>query len=297
MNKISATRGDDSFPSVRMFSSALVCVCAALLGACSVLVDANRVQCSENAECTKRGPAFADSVCSAGVCEAPPLSKQWNCPALPTNQTPSYKLTLHLTDAVSVKPLPGVDASLCRKLDINCDNPVTVGVSDAKGDVTMQVDAAFDGYVMLIGSMLVSELYTFSAPMSGNLDARASLLTSKAAAGLAQAAGGAWLADRGLVLLDTTDCEGKAVANVSYSVTGPKDASSYVFYTVTNFPTNDATATDESGYGGVVNLLPGVATIAATLASGTANERAVGNVSLNVRAGFITYGTVTPASL
>jgi hypothetical protein len=214
------------------------------------------------------------------------------------NQIPAYKLTLHVTDAVSAKPLTGVAAALCRKLDINCESPFAMITSDAKGDVILQVDAAFDGYVMLTGSMLVSGLYTLSPPTSGNLDARVSLLTSQAAAGLTQAAGGVWLAGHGLVLINTTDCQAKPLANVSYSITGgAKDASTYVFYTQKSFPLSSATSTDESGYGGVVNLLPGVATISATVASGAANERVVGNASLNMRAGFITYSTITPASL
>jgi hypothetical protein len=267
-------------------------------GGCSVVVDADRPQCSTDAECVSRGGAFADSFCSAGICQSNSMSPQWTCPGIPSSMTPAFKLTLHLNDAVFQKQLPGVTAQLCRKLDINCTTPSNTTVSDASGTVTLQVEAGFDGYVTLSGDMFVPELYAITPPRAGDLDVSASMLSFAAAAGLTQAAGGAWLTDRGLVLLNTTDCAGSNLADVSYAVaTGAKDNSSYVFYTAKNFPTSGASATDESGYGGVVNLLPGVVTISATLAANGPGARTVGNVSLNVRAGYVSFSSVSPSSL
>lgn len=268
------------------------------IGGCSVVVDADRPQCSKDADCVQRGAAFADSICSAGICRANPNAAQWECPAGPSNMNPAYKLTLHLTDAVLQKQLPGVTAQLCRKLDISCSSPSNTTVSDATGTLSMQVEAGFDGYLTLSGNMLVPELYAIAPPRTGDLEATTSLLSPTAVSGLTQAAGGTWLMDHGLVLLDATDCAGGKLANVSFSVAGgAKDSSTYVFYTVKSFPTMGAVGTDESGYGGVINLLPGVATISANLSAKGGGTRQVGNVSLNVRAGYISFSNVSPSSL
>ena len=269
------------------------------LGGCSVLVDANRTQCSQDSDCTKRGAAFATTVCSVGTCQEAPVPAEWSCRGIPAAQTPAYKLTLHLRDVASQRLLSGVTAQLCRKLDINCDNPSSPLLSDDKGTVVISVDAAFDGYVLLTqDKALVPELFALNAPASGDLDLSVSLLSPQTAAGLTGAAGGAWMSERGLVLLNARDCTGATVANVSFSVTGgAKDNSTYVFYTVQDFPSKAATATEATGYGGVVNVPAGVTTVSATLAANTAGARQVGTVTLNVRAGFITYSNVTPSSL
>ncbi|HVZ35070.1 MAG TPA: hypothetical protein VG963_21740 [Polyangiaceae bacterium] len=44
---------------------------APLWASCSVLVDADRAQCSSNADCRGRGAAFAESVCIRGECRPP----------------------------------------------------------------------------------------------------------------------------------------------------------------------------------------------------------------------------------
>ncbi|MEY4514031.1 MAG: hypothetical protein RLZZ450_6153 [Pseudomonadota bacterium] len=50
-------------------------LCAAftssLLGACSLAVDADRLQCAADVDCRQRGEAFADTVCMAGSCREP----------------------------------------------------------------------------------------------------------------------------------------------------------------------------------------------------------------------------------
>lgn len=44
--------------------------CALLLGACSLTIDAERVQCSKNSDCTQRGGRFTGSICVDAICRA-----------------------------------------------------------------------------------------------------------------------------------------------------------------------------------------------------------------------------------
>ncbi|HEY3255798.1 MAG TPA: hypothetical protein VGJ91_17695 [Polyangiaceae bacterium] len=262
---------------------------------CSVVVDANRPQCSTDADCTNRGAEFAGSVCKAGLCEADP---QWSCPAVAPAH--SYKLTMHLQDAVSMKPLPGVAAHLCRKLDVNCQNPIAGSdvVADDGGVVTLSIDSGFDGYVELTDSKISPSLYFFSTPASGDLDLPTVPLASPGAATLiVKSAGGpstTWLADHGIVLLNAFDCEGQPAANITFDIGGAPDPATFIFYLVNTLPTTATTITDATGYGGLVNVPVGTSTISALLAP---SGREIGNISILVRAGYISYSSVTPNSM
>ncbi len=261
---------------------------------CSVLVDADRPQCSQDSDCSNRGAAFAAAVCAAGLCEVDPL---WSCGALPVSQTPSYQLTMHLQDAVSSKPLSGVVARLCRKLDVTCQSPIGSKVlSDDTGGVAMPIEAAFDGYVQLMDSKIAPALYFLTAPASGDLDLPTVPLASPSVAALIvqQAGGTTWLDERGIVLLNAFDCLGQPADNISYSIGGTPDSATFIFYLVNGLPTTDATVTDSTGYGGLVNMPVGVSTIAATIAP---SGRKVSNISILVRAGYISYSSVTPNSM
>jgi hypothetical protein len=263
------------------------------LPGCSVLVDANRAQCSTDTDCTERGADFVGAVCKAGLCEVNP---QWSCDAAQASATPGYKLTMHLQDAVSSEPLPGILAQRCHKLDLTCENPVAMTTADMTGGVTMQVEAAFDGYVQLTGPKIAPALYFLTPPTSGDLDLPSvPLATPLAAAGIVLKAGGTtWDKQRGLVLLNAFDCEGKAAANITFSIGGTPDPNTFIFYLVDAFPTTTVGATDDTGYGGLVNVPEGVSTISALLEPGA---RKVSKISVLVRAGYISYSRVTPNSL
>jgi hypothetical protein len=129
------------------------------------------------------------------------------------------------------------------------------------------------------------------------LDFTVSLLSPASAAGLTAAAGGSWNAERGLVLLTARDCAANRAANVSYSLIGARDSSTYGFYTVQSYPSSSAKATEENGYGGLVNVFPSIVTNSATLAANTASAHEIASVSLLVRAGFITISDIAPTSL
>lgn len=266
------------------------------LAGCSVLVDSNRAQCSTDADCTSRGPQFEGTVCSSGLCE---LDPRWSCDALQPGDASGYKLTMHLTDAIdSTKVLPGVSARLCRKLDVMCDNPVgDSAVADDNGLITMQVEKGFDGFVQLTDPKIAPSMYFLTPPASGDLDLPMVPLASPFAAGsiVLQAGGTTWAKDTsGIVLLTAFDCEGKSAANINFSIGGAQDANTFIFYLVNSLPTTTVSVTDETGYGGLVNVPAGVTTITAFRGL---NGPKVSKISVLVRAGYVSYSSVTPNSL
>jgi hypothetical protein len=267
------------------------------LAGCTVLVDADRPQCSKDSDCTARGAAFAGNVCNAaGLCEGNP---QWSCVGAQANATPAYKLTMHLQDAVGMKALPGVAAQLCRKLDLTCELPIWQGASDDGGGVAIAIEAGFDGYVQFTHPKISPALYFLTPPPPGeDLDLPTVPLASPAAATLiVTSAGGkgtTWLPDHGIVLLNAFDCQHQTAAGITYSVGGAPDPATFIFYLVKTLPTTQTTVTDSTGYGGLVNMPVGSSTITATLSPGA---QKVSTISVLIRAGYISYSSVTPNAM
>jgi len=266
------------------------------LAGCSVLVDANRPQCSTNADCTNRGAEFAGAVCKDGLCES---DSQWSCGAVNPPDAPAYKLTMHFTDAVdSKKVLQGITARLCRKLDVMCESPVgPAAVADETGTVVMQVEKGFDGFVQLTDSKIAPSMYFLTPPQSGDLELPMVPLASPFVASsiVLQAGGTTWQKDtRGIVLLTAFDCTGTQAANINFSVGGAPDPEAFTFYLVDNLPTTTVSVTDSTGYGGLVNVAAGVTTISASLGPG---GRKVSKISVLVRPGFVSYSRVFPNPL
>jgi len=256
------------------------------------LVDADRPQCSTNADCTNRGAAFAGAVCNAGLCES---DSQWACESVLFGDAPSYTLTMHLQEIVAFAPLPHVNAQLCRRLDVTCKDPVISTISDDEGVVAMQIETGFDGYVQFIDSKITPSLYFLTPPTTGDLDLPIRLTTPFVAAGIVASAGGSsWLSDRGIILLNAFDCQGNPAANISYAIDSALTSDTFIFYLVNALPTTSVTATDYTGYGGLVNMPAGVTTISAVLEP---SGRKVSKLSVLVRAGFVSYSSVTPNSL
>jgi hypothetical protein len=278
---------------------------AAILGAlgllswvagCTVLVDANRPQCSTNDDCKSRGAAFEGAVCTpAGLCEVDP---QWSCEGVPSSAAPAYRLTMHLQDAVSMKALPGVIAQLCRKLDVTCELPIGQTVSDSGGGIALQIEAAFDGYVQLTDPQIAPALYFLTPPEHGDVDLPTVPLASPTAATLiVRSAGGpgtTWLPDHGIVLLNAFDCAHQPAPGITFSIGGASDPATFIFYLVNTLPTITTMVTDVTGYGGLVNMPVGTSTITATFGPG---GRKMSTISVLIRAGYISYSSVTPNAM
>lgn len=264
---------------------------------CSLTLDADRRQCLNDSDCSVRGAAFSSSVCVDSWCTAPP---KWSCLDRPFqisgNKGP-HPVSLRVEDVLTQKAKPGVIALLCRKLDVNCENPLGPAVtSDAAGIVRFDVvpdDPAlgFTGYVSFTSSDTMPGLYFFNPPVDRPIDIPAVQLAPRAVATLlTQQVGATYDFARGLILLNTLDCTGQAVSGVTLE-TDADDVMTVPFYSVGGLPAATATATDMDGYCGVINAVPGTISVTGRMQEG---GRRIATLSLLIKPGAITYSRMVP---
>jgi hypothetical protein len=224
----------------------------------------------------------------------PDVSTPWGClgrVSWPDAGTASVSATLDLKDLITGQPVAGVKGRLCRKLDTKCSQPILEGVeSDSSGKLTFDAPAGFDGYAELKPNGALPGIYFFYPPL---LESReipfVPILPLSELSTFAQLVGGELLSGRGHLVLGTYDCLHNSTEGVSLS-SAEADSRSVPFYMIKGVPSSKATATDGSGYGGIINLLPGAATITGKLGSGDS----LGIESVLMRADEVTYSTLLP---
>ena len=305
-------------------------VCAAIAG-CSLAVDADRVQCSTDADCHARGPDFANTECIKSVCQAiettmpdagidppsehmdagaptstpgqdsgPPLppvdDSLWSCmdrPAAMPSGTGPFHVTFAISDIIKpMMPPAGVEAQLCRKLDPDCAQPVGAkAMSDSTGHVSFDVERAFTGFATFTHKDYAAGLYFFNPAVNSNLE---NVPVQLVPPNIVQALTGT---------LHTSQMPDRGiillnVANCNgTSATGvayETDApltGATPFYSLGGVPNSDAKATDSAGYGGYVNVLPGSVGVKGVILG---TKREIPLLSLYVRAGAITYSKLVP---
>jgi hypothetical protein len=263
-----------------------------IAGGCSVWADPDRLQCSTNDDCTRRGGQFANTICIANMCQAP---GPWSCldhvswpQAGPNNVT----ATLVLVDLVTLQPMVGLTARLCHKLDSGCDAPVRTDlVSDGSGRMSVSVPSGFDGYVQSTSTEVMPFLYFFNPPVTADREVPAvPVLQAGALPMFANLAGADLIADRGHFLARAYNCLGKTAEGIHVSSPDGDDAT-VPFYMIKGVPSVKVGATDSSGNGGLLNLRAGTATLTGQLDNGAS----MGLLSAMIRPGTITYTALVPA--
>ncbi len=259
-----------------------------LTTSCTLAIESDRVQCETDAECA----AYPDSVCSESICQPAP---QWACLDAPQPQVSTgarHSVSFVVQNIITMMPIPGVSAHLCRKIDVTCEKPISETlVTDATGQLTFTVDDGFDGYANFEGADIIRGLYFFNPPVTTDRPAASISIGSAMVMGvLATTVGTKQQPNRAITLVGVSDCTGAPAAGVVLTAEGA-DPDSVPYYSKDNLPSGAATATDSAGYGGLVNANPGSITFKATLAG---SGREVGQVTLLTREDSITYGSIVP---
>jgi hypothetical protein len=260
-----------------------------LTSGCSAIVDAGRTQCSTDADCTKRGAAFANTQCVASQCLA---ADAWSCAdhaTLVAKSSAKIPVDFTLFDAVSQKPVVGAEAALCGKLDIECSSPMSTVRADADGAVHFEVAPLFDGYVQLTGDGYDHTLVFLPRAVSAISLGAFPLTSGIATAGLQAQLGKPLIPGTGRILARIADCEMADTAGVSLSGENMGDDAAG-FYSVSGLPSFTATATDDSGFAGFLNVAPGSITLTAQLEGG----RKVSRVSVLIRPDYVTIRRIQP---
>ena len=273
-------------------NGAIVAMLCLATSACSVAVDPDRVQCETNSDCSARGSAFAGSVCIESLCQPDP---KWSCVGQPRPTATSsgpFQAPFLIQHLITQNPLTGVNATLCRKLDVTCDKILGGDIlTDEAGKVSLAVTSGFDGYARFQSPEIAPALYFFNPPVISDLPQFSlSIGGPEVIALLALQAGVQQQPDRGVLLINARDCTGAPAAGVQLT-SSEDDALAQSFYSVQGLPSDKATATDSSGYGGVLNAATGTITVTGTVA---ATGLELGRVTLLAQANTLTYGAVVP---
>jgi hypothetical protein len=262
--------------------------------ACSVIVDADRTQCKTDKDCSSRGAEYATAVCVDSMCTVP-VATPWSCLSSVTKPSPkdsNVTATLNLKDLITSQPIAGVNARVCRKLDVTCENPIATGlVSDAAGKVIVEVASGFDGYVELKLANAIPGSYFFNPPLYISREIPfVPILLVEELLSVSGAMGTQLMPDHGQVMVAAHDCSDGYSAGIAFSsVNG--DASTTPFYMIKGVPNTKTTETDSSGFGGLLNIPPGTVNLVGKVVE---TGQIMSSISLLVRAGEIAYSGVSP---
>lgn len=292
---------------------------AGLSAACSVLVDADVVQCSVDSDCAGRG--FGNATCANAVCvtatdaavadvapEAAPVDPQWGCLGTvkwgtQDIEAPKVLFRQRFVRFLGESPVTQMNVVACGRLDPDCTVPLGTATTDDAGYLNLMVPKFFEGYLSLSPpptfSTMVPSLVAVIAPperdadpnlvIAGNLSAH--LTSTGEVNALLQAVGASLDPALSNILGLVTDCQGKPASGVSLRIE-VRDKKTVGYYTdYTGTPSVTAQETADRGEGGFLNTPTGPVTIEATV---TALNKKVGRYTVTTKAGHITYVPMSP---
>jgi hypothetical protein len=178
--------------------------------------------------------------------------------------------SVQITDLVSGLVPPNVSVRACAQPDVNCESPVTGAVSiDAEGWVYLPLFAGFDGYLEITADTLIPTMLFYTDPLSTDTQVDPQplgVVTRTVLPGLAAATGRQQEADLGIVYLRVFDCQQDPAPGITFSI-DQEDA--WRWYFVGKLPTSVVDSTSDTGLGGFLNVVPGVAVVSADLPEST----------------------------
>ncbi|HVH45429.1 MAG TPA: hypothetical protein VM925_23910 [Labilithrix sp.] len=286
--------------------------------ACSLAVDADRTQCSKNADCLGRGGLSSKAICVAKVCTEPlatvveedagadadaaPVDKTWGClgnlPELPVEEPDvPVERYLRFSSIISTKPLVGLPVKACLVTDETCAQPYagTPKETDAAGLLSVTLYSGFRGYFDITpagdyANLMPAIYYVLPIPdknyaVTADRSPSIALFTKNELEFAVASVGKALKEEYGHLIFGIMDCSPGLVADVVVRAE-PISNQTFTFYTDgTGVPSITQSKTSQNGNGGFVNLPAGKVKMRATLESG----RFVGERELLIRPGTITY--------
>lgn len=277
----------------------------AWLPGCSFVVDAEKTQCTRDADCQER---FGDGSlwqCDHNVCvdKSSVLSpssepEEWAClehtPEVSTDPGP-FDVNLHIQNiANSTMPIVGARVDLCTKLDPACSTPEAMMLTNTNGDVTFSVRKGFSGFVAITKDGFQETDFHF--PVSINKPETYTGIQLAPPSIVGALTGSLSLPpnpERGLILVSVYNCNNVGAAGVKLSAK-EADAATRSFYAAGSLPSATLTETEVSGFGGFLNAPPGVFTIEAQRAS---DGRLLSRLAVSVKKNALTIARLFPMQL
>ncbi len=218
----------------------------------------------------------------------------WDCLADPPDAPqfingPAATIVVRVRKFLVDEGITDATVRVCEYTDIDCENPVDEGITDADGEVEVDVPTDSRHYVEASGEDLATTLSFSNGPVDDGLIINFLVLTLGQLDQFIVLAGGEGsVADpaRGHIGLSAEDCNGVLAAGVELGVDTADEDTLFGYFGETGFPTQDGTETTADGRLGVANVPVGEATITGTLAAG---DEELGVRTVFVRAGAVSY--------
>jgi hypothetical protein len=218
----------------------------------------------------------------------------------------SITFSVTFVDFSTERPFVGAAVKACGKLDFSCATPLAQSTTDGTGLVAVTVPAGlagFDGYLDVSGgkidgtgsSTYPALWYPVPFVVSDGWRGRTQLLSADEFPGLAVVTNTTLDPTRGHFATNAVDCALSPAAGVSF-VADSADQKTQSYYLVGGVPVVTATATDQSGIGGFINLptsLPARLVVVRAF-SGSANGKSMGSLTFIIRPGTVTAMSTYP---
>ncbi len=271
---------------------------------CSFIVnDTSTKQCSVDADCTKLGAAFANTICQQNLCVA---SDPLSCRTIPQTN-PTVKLTFTIGFAAKPTGSQGLFTVVaCNPLDVNCDSPIagpaTEDPTDTSQSIELDVPYGFQGFLQITNDgVTVPSMEFLARPLQQDTAGWNLTIATPTTVALLGAATGTSvdIKNDGLFIMVARDCNRTPIAGVQTTINVTQgdnadagvDSSIVAFYLDNTFPVKTLMATTAEGAAGFANVPPGSAVLNGTIqASGFQLQP----TSAQSRAGWISYVEVQP---
>ena len=294
--------------------------CVLSQAACSLVLSTSEQQCETDADCTARGDAFEQTICSkqktcvsgsrASSSSGGTTDPRFAC----ANEAPpsadgdrEVSLEVRYIDFSTGAAPADVSARLCASTDPTCANardslegePSDAGTGYVEptgaGVVTAKVEYGFEGFLE-VATGTYSPTFRYTSPplresetffeqivlRPAEIDYFAEILTDN----------GSYLSeDHALVFVLAQDCARQPLSGVHFTADVEDDAM-VPFYIVNTAPTRGVSKTDALGRAGFLNVPEGIVTFTAEMDD--TGER-IGSATILVRAGAATTVAVLPS--
>ncbi|HVH41502.1 MAG TPA: hypothetical protein VM925_04135 [Labilithrix sp.] len=289
--------------------------------ACSLSLDADRVQCKRQEDCSGHG-LDARAICIAGVCSEPAVVVEidagdaeapdartedpvWGClddlpPAIEPDPTVPVRSLARFYAILNSTPLAGLPVKACLPTDLTCAEPLGASVTGANGFVAFDLYHGFTGYLDISPSaeepdimpsvFYVQPIPDKNVPASEERPPGANLVKHSEFAFLSGSVGKEVKQEYGHLLFGALNCQSAFVAN-TIGRAEPISVDTFTIYTdAAGTPSLTAGKTTDSGQGGYINLPPGMVTVTLNRDDG----RRIATREVLIRKGSITYALIGP---
>lgn len=256
---------------------------------CSLVVDAERSQCSTNLDCQVRGATFEEALCIDNLCQSDPA---WAC--LGSVEEPpeqqAVDADLSVVSFLDGSPVAGVHATLYSGVDFELRSPLATADTGADGHATLRLPAGFDGFVHLVADGEIEPTIVYpTLPVTAEAGMGPMYVGGTGSStGLLNLIGAVPQAGRGIALMSVLNCSATGGAGASLVFTGETQGST-PFYSFNGIASSSARELDASGQAGIVNVRPGVIGVETRR-----GDTLVSSASVLVRADSATQVTLLP---